>query len=68
MLGDSVERISEIESESVGLSIFSPPFISLYTYSPTERDVGNCQNEEEFFNLQCWALTAESFFDKKEWI
>ncbi len=49
MLGDSAERMSEIESESVGLSIFSPPFISLYTYSPTERDIGNCKNEEEFF-------------------
>ena len=26
------------------------------------------RNEEELFNLQCWALTAESFFDKDEWI
>ena len=26
------------------------------------------RNEEELFNLQCWALTAESFFDKEEWI
>ena len=26
------------------------------------------RNEEELFNLQCWALTAESFFDQKEWI
>ena len=26
------------------------------------------RNEEEFFNLQCWALTAESFFDKEEWV
>jgi SAM-dependent methyltransferase len=26
------------------------------------------RNEMEFFNLQCWALTAESFFDKNEWI
>ena len=25
------------------------------------------RNEEELFNLQCWALTAESFFDKEEW-
>jgi ubiquinone/menaquinone biosynthesis C-methylase UbiE len=25
------------------------------------------RNERELFNLQCWALTAESFFDKKEW-
>ena len=26
------------------------------------------RNEEELFNLQCWALTAESFFNKDEWI
>jgi SAM-dependent methyltransferase len=26
------------------------------------------RNESELFNLQCWALTAESFFDQKEWI
>jgi len=25
-------------------------------------------NEQELFNLQCWALTAESFFDAAEWI
>ena len=49
MLGDSCERMKEIESESVGLSIFSPPFLSLYTYSPTERDIGNSRSEEEFF-------------------
>ena len=26
------------------------------------------RNEQELFNLQCWALTCESFFDKEEWI
>ena len=26
------------------------------------------RNEKELFNLQCWALTCESFFDKEEWI
>ena len=26
------------------------------------------RNEKELFNLQCWALTAESFFDKEEWV
>jgi ubiquinone/menaquinone biosynthesis C-methylase UbiE len=25
------------------------------------------RNEHELFNLQCWALTCESFFDHKEW-
>ena len=26
------------------------------------------RNEKELFNLQCWALTCESFFDEKEWV
>ena len=26
------------------------------------------RNEQEQFNLQCWALTAETFFDTAEWI
>ena len=50
MLGDSSERLAEVESGSVGLSVFSPPFMSLYTYSPTERDIGNSRNEDEFFS------------------
>jgi DNA modification methylase len=49
LLGDSVERLGEVPDESVGLSVFSPPFLSLYTYSPTERDIGNSRSEEEFF-------------------
>lgn len=49
MLGDSVERIREIDADSVGLSVFSPPFVSLYTYSATERDIGNSRTEDIFF-------------------
>lgn len=48
MLGDSCERMAEIAEASVDLSIFSPPFESLFTYSPTERDLGNSRNKEEF--------------------
>lgn len=48
-LGDCVERIKEIESESVGYSIFSPPFASLYTYSNSDRDMGNSRTYEEFW-------------------
>ena len=48
MLGDCVERIYEIEDDSVGLSVFSPPFASLYTYSNSDRDMGNSKTNEEF--------------------
>lgn len=48
-LGDSGERIAEIPSESVDFSIYSPPFESLYTYSPSPRDMGNSLDREDFF-------------------
>ena len=49
VLGDSVEELKHVADGSVGLSVFSPPFVSLYTYSPTERDIGNSKDETEFF-------------------
>jgi len=49
MLGDSCERMREIADGSVHMSVFSPPFQSLYTYSPTERDIGNSKGADEFF-------------------
>lgn len=49
MLGDSCERMNELARSSIDLSIFSPPFDSLYTYSPTSRDLGNSSSREEFF-------------------
>lgn len=49
LLGDSAERLQEISDQSIDLSIFSPPFGSLYTYSPTERDLGNSRTDAEFW-------------------
>lgn len=48
--GDSAEVLQGIPSDSVHYSIFSPPFASLYTYSNSERDLGNCRDTEEFYN------------------
>ncbi len=48
-LGDSGERIAEIAEESVHLSVYSPPFQSLYTYSPSPRDMGNALDRADFF-------------------
>jgi DNA modification methylase len=47
--GDCVQRIKEIESDSIGFSIFSPPFASLYTYSDNIEDMGNSKNYNDFF-------------------
>lgn len=49
MLGDCVERIKEVPDASIGLSVFSPPFASLYTYSASDRDMGNSRDYDEFF-------------------
>lgn len=49
MLGDSAERLKEIQEASIDLSVFSPPFQSLFVYSPTERDLGNSRTPEDFW-------------------
>ena len=47
-LGDSVELIRGLADESIHFSVYSPPFASLYTYSNSDRDMGNCRTHEEF--------------------
>ena len=47
--GDSAEILQGIPSDSIHYSIFSPPFASLYTYSNSERDLGNCRTTAEFY-------------------
>lgn len=48
--GDAVEVLAGLPEHSVDYSIFSPPFASLYTYSNSQRDMGNCRTTEEFFD------------------
>jgi DNA modification methylase len=47
--GDCVEVLRGLPPKSADYSIFSPPFISLYTYSNSPRDMGNCRNDGEFY-------------------
>jgi DNA modification methylase len=46
--GDSVQLIQSVPDESVGLSVFSPPFAELYTYSNHIEDMGNSKDYNEF--------------------
>jgi len=46
--GDCVEVIKGIPDNSIHYSIFSPPFASLYVYSNSNRDMGNCKDDGEF--------------------
>lgn len=48
MLGDSCERLAELADNSIDLTVYSPPFASLFTYSPSDRDLGNCRDADEF--------------------
>lgn len=56
--GDCVQLISEIKNESIGLSVFSPPFADLYTYSSHLEDMGNSKDYHEF-------LTQFNFLTKE---
>jgi hypothetical protein len=46
--GDCVDVTKGIPSDSIHYSIFSPPFASLYTYSASPRDMGNCPTHDDF--------------------
>lgn len=46
--GDSCQLIKNIPDESIGFSIFSPPFAELYTYSNHIEDMGNSKDYKEF--------------------
>jgi len=48
LMGDCVLHVSRMPDNCIGYSIFSPPFASLYTYSNSDRDMGNCKNYEQF--------------------
>lgn len=47
--GDSVEITKEIPDDSIHYTLFSPPFEGLYVYSNSDRDMGNCRGDEEFY-------------------
>lgn len=46
--GDCVEVVGAMLEGSVDYTIFSPPFASLYTYTNSDRDMGNCRDHDEF--------------------
>lgn len=48
MHGDCVPCVSQMLADSIDFSIYSPPFASIFTYSPSEADMGNCASDDEF--------------------
>lgn len=58
--GDSIELIKAFPDESMHFEVYSPPFSSLYTYSNSDRDLGNSKTDEQFFE-HFHFLTTELF-------
>lgn len=57
--GDCIEDLDELPQGSIDYSVFSPPFASLYTYSDSPRDMGNCDSTDTFlehYGYFCRAL------------
>lgn len=48
--GDCMDVMKVLKSESIDLSIYSPPFAGLYNYSSSERDLSNCETKEQFLH------------------
>jgi DNA modification methylase len=55
--GDSCVEIGTFEGDTFDFSIFSPPFSNLFIYSNSYRDMGNNENNEEFFKQNAFLLT-----------
>lgn len=55
--GDSIEILRGLPDGSVHYSIFSPPFSSLYTYSNSDRDMGNSSGDDEFYTHFGYLIT-----------
>lgn len=58
--GDCVTVARGLPSESIHYTIYSPPFISLYTFSDDPRDMSNCRSDDEFWRHYRF-LVAECF-------
>ena len=48
--GDCMDVVTQLDSKSIDLSVYSPPFAGLYNYSSSERDFSNCENKEQFLD------------------
>jgi len=53
---DCVEFAASLPSDSIGMSVYSPPFANLFVYSDSERDMGNVKDEAEFKDLYAYLV------------
>lgn len=58
-LGDSIKTMDNIESDSVGFSIFSPPFPGMYAYTNSAHDIGNCDHIDQMIDHFSYLVAAD---------
>lgn len=58
--GDCVPLARQLPDRSVDFAVYSPPFSNLYTYSDSERDMGNCVDDDQF--LEQYAHLVRELF------
>lgn len=63
--GDCMEVLPSLSDESIDLSVYSPPFANLYTYSSSERDMSNVSSHEEFLKQYEYLVKEMSRVTKK---
>lgn len=58
--GDCVDVMAQLPDESVGFSVYSPPFAGLYIYNDSAADMGNTENDAQF--LEQYAYCARELY------
>lgn len=58
--GDCVETMQKLPNDSIGLTVYSPPFGGLYSYTSDERDLSNCDSYEKFFEHYAYVVREKS--------
>ena len=62
---DCINVITQLEDESIDLSVYSPPFAGLYNYSSDPRDMSNCEDKEQFLKNYEFLIEQLSRVTKK---
>lgn len=63
--GDCMEVITTLQDNSIDLSVYSPPFANLYTYSSSTEDMSNVSSNEEFLQQYEFLVKEMSRVTKK---
>ena len=64
--GDSIEILKGLPDHCIHYAIFSPPFSSLYTYSNSDRDLGNSTGDDQFYQHFLFLVKQFYFFVRIE--